>query len=138
MFWISKDPRIPHPREVLSKNFAILEGDPIAKKIFPRKNLIAGSNRGRNLQEIISPTVQQHKPQTPYFGPKLPKGSFQCENYKAGRKCELCSHMKDGVEFVVSDHFKNRRSVRGHLVHEPRAKVFKSRWFIYHINLVLI
>ena len=35
VFWISKfDPRIPHPREVLSKNFNILEGDPIAKKIF--------------------------------------------------------------------------------------------------------
>ena len=35
VFWISKfDPRIPHPREVLSQNFNILEGDPIAKKSF--------------------------------------------------------------------------------------------------------
>ena len=35
VFWISKfDPRIPHPREVVSQNVNILEGDPIAKTIF--------------------------------------------------------------------------------------------------------
>ena len=72
VFWISRfDPRVPHPREVLSSNFTILEGDPIAKKIFERKNLVAGSKRGKNLQELISPTVQKKKSNT-RIGPVLP------------------------------------------------------------------
>ena len=34
VFWISKfDPRVPHPRQVLSNNFHILEGDPIARAL---------------------------------------------------------------------------------------------------------
>ena len=134
VFWISRfDPRVPHPREVLSSNFTILEGDPIAKKIFERKNLVAGSKRGKNLQELISPTVQKKKSNTRRIGPVLPRGSFQCEHFKAGRKCDLCKHVKDGVEYVVSKHFNTKHAVRGHLVHQPRDKVFKDRWFIYQI-----
>ena len=30
-------------------------------KVFERKNLMAGSKRGRNLQELISPTVRKKK-----------------------------------------------------------------------------
>jgi hypothetical protein len=83
VFWISTfDPRIPHPRQVLTKNYPILEGDPIAREVFERKNLVAGSKRGRNLQELISPTVQQHKTSSQPMGPKLPKGSYQCKNLK--------------------------------------------------------
>ena len=41
--------------------------------------------------------------------------------------------MKDGEEFVVSKHFNTRHAVRGHLVHAPREKAFKDRWFIYQI-----
>ena len=66
MFWISKYfPRIPHPREVLSINYSILDWDPIARKIFERQNLVAGSKRGKNLQELISLTVQKHKQNSP-------------------------------------------------------------------------
>jgi hypothetical protein len=123
VFWISKfDPRIPHPRDVLSQNFNILEGDPIAKKIFQRKNLLAGSKRGKNLQELISPTVQQHKLNARKHGPSHVRGSFQCEHFKSGRKCELCNHVKEGEEFVVSKHFNTKHAVRGHLVHEPKGK----------------
>ena len=118
MFWISKyDPRIPHPREVMSSNYSIIDGDPKARTIFERKNLKAGSNRGKNLQELISPTVQRHKQNNPKYGPNLPRGSFQCEHFKTGRKCELCNHMKDGQSFVVSKHFKTKHAVLGHLVH---------------------
>jgi hypothetical protein len=121
VFWISKfDPRIPHPREVLSQNFNILEGDPIAKKIFQRKNLVAGSKRGKNIQELISPTVQQHKVNTRKHGPSHVRGSYQCENFKSGRKCELCNHVKEGEEFVVSKHFNTKHAVRGHQVHVPK------------------
>ena len=135
VFWISKfDPRVPHPRQVLSKNYHILEGDPIARDIFERKNLVAGSRRGKNIQELISPTVQKLKPLNSQMGPKLPRGSFQCQNFKEGKKCELCNHMKDGVEYVKSSHFGTKHAVRGHLVHQPRNQQFKDRWFVYLIQ----
>ena len=89
VFWISKyDPRIPHPRQVLSKNYHILEGDPIARELFERKNLVVGSRRGKNQRELISPTVQGKDGIHP-VGPSLPRGSHQCRNFKEGRKCEL-------------------------------------------------
>ena len=135
VFWISRyDPRIPHPRELLSENYKILEGDPVARKIFERKNLVAGSKRGKNIQELISPTVQKQKSKAQKVGPNQPRGSFQCPNFKAGKKCELCSHVREGVEYVVSKHFNTKHAVRGHLVHQPRDKRFKDRWFIYQIS----
>ena len=42
--------------------------------------------------------------------------------------------MYDGTSFVTSLHFKTKHTIRGHLVHEPRNKKFKDRWFIYLIN----
>ena len=42
--------------------------------------------------------------------------------------------MKDGQGFVVSRHFQTKHAVRGHLVHEPRERAFKDRWFIYQIE----
>ena len=42
-------------------------------------------------------------------------------------------YVEDGVEYVISKHFNTKHTVRGHLVHEPRDKVFKTRWFIYQI-----
>ena len=84
VFWISTfDPRVPHPRQVLSKNYQILEGDPIAREVFERKNLVAGSRRGKNLQELISPTQQKLKITPQQFGPRLPRGSFQCNHFKS-------------------------------------------------------
>ena len=135
VFWISKyDPRVPHPRAVMSKNYHILEGDAIAKTLFERKNLVAGSRRDKNLREIISPTVQKKTTFIQPSGPKLLNGSFQCENFKNGRKCELCSHMSDAVCFVTSQHFNTKHRIKGHLVHLPRDQKFKDRWFIYMIE----
>ena len=134
MFWISKfDPRVPLPRQVLSNNYHILEGDPIAREIFERKNLVAGSRRGENIQELISPTVQKLTPVRNPIGPQLPRGSFQCRNFKEGRKCELCNHMKDNVNFVYSTHFRTKHAIRGHLVQQPRNQQYKDRWFVYLI-----
>ena len=67
-------------------------------------------------------------------GPNRQKGSFQCNNHKLGRKCDLCKHMKDKVEFVYSQHFRTKHPVRGHLVHQPRDRPFKDRWFVYLIE----
>ena len=42
--------------------------------------------------------------------------------------------MRDGVEYVFSTHFRTKHAVRGHLVHQPRDKPFKDRWFVYLIQ----
>ena len=63
VFWISKfDPRVPHPRKIISKNYHLIKNHPIASKIFPRENIVAGSKRPPNLSEILSPTVQPPAP----------------------------------------------------------------------------
>ena len=78
VFWITKyDPRVPHPRAVLSKNYHILEGDLIARQLFERPNLGAGSRRGKNVKELISPTVQKKKAAFQPIGPRLMNGSYQ-------------------------------------------------------------
>ena len=59
-FFISPfDPRLPHPRKIISKNYELLARHPKAKQLFPRENLIAASRRLKNLGEILSPTVQK-------------------------------------------------------------------------------
>ena len=119
---------------MLTKNYPILEGDPIAREVFERKNLVAGSKRGKNIQELISPTVQKHKPCSQPMGRKFPRGSYQCRNFKEGRKCELCTHMKDNVQYDVPLHLRKMYAIKGHLAHQPRHKKFKDRWFVYLIN----
>ena len=52
------DPRVPHPRKLISQNYEILARNPIAKALFPRSNLVASGKRLPNLGEILSPTVQ--------------------------------------------------------------------------------
>ena len=56
------DPRMPHPRKIISRNYHHIEKHPIVSKIFPRGNLIASCKRLPNLGEILSPTVQKTNP----------------------------------------------------------------------------
>ena len=58
------DPRVPHPRKIISKNYKILARNETVKVLFPRSNLIAGGKRLPNLGEILSPTVQPPRPKT--------------------------------------------------------------------------
>ena len=39
------DPRLPHPREIISKNYELLARNEKAKALFPRENLLAASRR---------------------------------------------------------------------------------------------
>ena len=55
------DPRVPHPRKLITKNYSLLAGNPRAAALFPRENLIASSRRLPNLGEILSSTVQSAK-----------------------------------------------------------------------------
>ena len=59
-------------------------------------------------------------------------GSFHCEKFKDGGKCDLCLHMveKDHVE---SHHFGNSSKIHGHLAHD-KFPIGMLRWFIYSIE----
>ena len=59
VFYITKyDPRLPHPRQLLSRNYHHLENHPVLSNLFPRENMVGGTRRLPNLSEILSPTLQ--------------------------------------------------------------------------------
>ena len=56
-FYVSKyDPRMPHPRKLISRNYHHIASNPDLASLFPRENLIGGTKRDRNLGEMLSPT----------------------------------------------------------------------------------
>ena len=56
-FYVSKyDPRMPHPRKLISRNYHHIASNPDLAALFPRENLIGGTKRDRNLGEMLSPT----------------------------------------------------------------------------------
>ena len=63
IFWISQyDPRMAHQRWIISKNYNLLAADPQFSKLFPRKDIISGSRRLKNINEILSPTKARKAP----------------------------------------------------------------------------
>jgi hypothetical protein len=47
------DPRMPHPRQLISKNYHHIENHPTLSKIFPRSNLVASCRRLPNTKESL-------------------------------------------------------------------------------------
>ena len=69
-FYISKyDPRLPHPRKLISRNYHHLANHPVVCNLFPRENLVGGTKRLPNLSELLSPTVQQNLDDSDQPGP---------------------------------------------------------------------
>ena len=83
IYYVDKfDPRMPHPRKIISRNYHHIENHPIASKLFPRKNLIASCKRLPNLGEILSPTVQKTSDLNTGNGSR--NGSFTVKNLLEG------------------------------------------------------
>ena len=63
--------------------------------------------------------------------PSLPWGSFHCDRYKSGKRCDVCSHMRE-VDHIRSIYFQRNNRIHGYLAHDwtPEDKI---RWFIYCI-----
>ena len=59
-------------------------------------------------------------------------GSFNCAKFKSGKKCDLCSHMRE-TSVIESLYFSKNHRIHGHLAHDiiPADKI---RWFIYAIQ----
>merc|ERR1712218_337989 len=76
-FWVAPtDPRMPSQRSIISRNYHILESDPIAAKLLPRENLVSGNSRGKNLCERISPTNPKRPNNDHSNNDKPPRGCF--------------------------------------------------------------
>ena len=55
-FYITKyDPRMPHPQQMISRNYHHISNHPVLSNLFPRENLVGGTKRQRNLSEVLSP-----------------------------------------------------------------------------------
>ena len=50
---------MPHPRQLISRNYHHLQNHPLLSDLFPRGNLIGGTRKRKNLSEFLSPSVQQ-------------------------------------------------------------------------------
>ena len=59
-------------------------------------------------------------------------GSFHCNRFIEGGKCDLCAHMIE-KDLVYSSYFKTYSRVHGHLSHDTTSLSY-LRWFIYSIE----
>ena len=143
----SYDPRMPHPRRLISNNYHLIQSDPALADLFPRQNLIAGTRRGTNLQEILSPTNQsgpgpggggdddseEDGADTEGATGGRWNGSYHCRSYKERAKCDVCSYMAE-TSYVTSFHFKRRFAIHGRNIHLPASQKKKLQWFVYLVT----
>ena len=141
-FYITKyDPRLPHPRQLISSNYHHLEGHPILSHLFPRENLVGGTRRLKNLSEFLSPTVQSgggNNGDNPggddnAGGGDAPgrwNGSYHCQLYKSKGRCDVCTHMVE-TSTVTSPFYNRRFAIHGRNIHLPASQGNKLSWFVY-------
>ena len=136
------DPRMPHPRQLISKNYHHIENHAILKKLFPRESLVASCRRLPNLGEILSPTVQPPKP-SGGGGSRGgggggggaqgggDSGSYYCDKFRQGKSCDACLHLQRETTCVKSMYNQRTFAIHGHLTHLPASQKPKLRWFVY-------
>ena len=135
-FYITNyDPRMLHPRKLISRNYHHLEANPVLADLFPRENLIGGTRRLKNLSELLSPTVQTGAGGADDdLGNDAPggrwNGSYHCKSYKERRKCDVCSSMEE-TSFVTSYYYGRKFAIHGRNIHLPASQKGKYTWFVY-------
>ena len=135
------DPRMLHPRQLLSRNFHHIESNPELAELFPRKNLVGGTRRLKNLSEMLSPTVQSGpgpggnngNPAGGDSGVRW-NGSYHCTSHRRRRNgCDVCSYMIER-SYVTSMHFKKKFAIHKRNIHLPASQKKKMTWFIYLVE----
>ena len=144
-FITNYDPRVMHPRKLISRNYHHISSNPNLAALFPRENLVGGTKRLKNLQEMLSPTVQkgpgndgdndQNDDDDNSGGDEGARynGSYHCKSYKEKRKCDVCSYMME-TSFVTSYYFNRRFAIHGRNIHLPAGQKKKLKWFVYLVH----
>ena len=87
----------------------------------------------RNVQTEVSTNVEQASQTVANLGGQK-WGSFHCQKYREGGKCDLCKHMQE-KEVIQSFHFGTSSKIHGHLTHDQfSTDDEKLRWYIYCIE----
>ena len=136
-YFITKyDPRMLHPRQLISRNYHHMEKHPLLRNLFPRENLVGGTRRLRNLSEILSPTAQSSVG-VASGGSSVEKGaggrwigSSHAEMFKAKGRCDICSHMVE-TSTIYSPYFTRKFAIHGRNIHLPATQKNKHTWFFY-------
>ena len=144
IFWTSNyDPRLPHQRSIISKNYHLLLSDEKFVKSYPRKSFVAGCRRLPNLMELLAPTVprdsrkndgvnnndtQQHEP--------LEWGTWHCLKFKNNKPCDFCLHMDESRD-VKSTFFDKTFKIHGYLRHDYAPTGYINGLSIYW-NVLLV
>ena len=142
-YFVSKyDPRMPHPRALISRNYHHIQNHPVLSELFPRENLVGGTKRLKNLSELLSPTVQKSPAPDPEddndenpgddqtSSTDRHNGSYHCSRFREKNKCEVCSHMME-TSTIYSFYFQRNFAIHGRNIHLPASQKKKFRWFIY-------
>ena len=133
-----------HPRKLISRNYHHISSNPRLAALFPRENLVGGTRRLKNLQELLSPTVQKSRGEVDDNhddgdddngdpGGGRYNGSYHCKSFKQKQKCDVCSYMVE-TSYVTSYHFKRKHAIHGRNIHLPAGQKNKMRWFIYLVH----
>ena len=106
------------------------------------------SRRGKNLQEILSPTNQTNPDNDDSddnddagdgnqdgASEERWNGSYHCKLYinSSGSKCDVCSYMEE-TSYVTSLYFKRKFAIHGRNIHLPASMKKKLTWFVYLVN----
>ena len=150
-FYIAKfDPRLPHPRQLISRNYHHLANHPVVSNLFPRENLVGGTKRLPNLSELLSPTVQTNLGDGAQpgidgddgqhgdgggggGGGRRTNGSYHCNLYRTKGRCDVCSHMVE-TSTINSTYFRRKFAIHGRIVHLPASQKIKHTWFVYVVE----
>ena len=133
-----------HPRKLISRNYHHISINPRLAALFPRENLVGGTRRLKNLQELLSPTVQKSRGEVDDNhddgdddngdpGGGRYNGSYHCKSFKQKQKCDVCIYMVE-TSYVTSYHFKRKHAIHGRNIHLPAGQKNKMRWFIYLVH----
>ena len=153
VYFITKyDPRLPHPRQLLTRNYHHLENHPVLSNLFPRENMVGGTRRLPNLSEILSPTLQpsvggqdgqgdDDDDDTGGAGGRRGgaagggrwNGSYHCQLFRDKNRCDVCSHMTE-TSTIESFYFNRRFAIHGRKIHLPASQKKKYTWFVYVVR----
>ena len=102
IYWITTyDPRMPHQRTLINKNYHILANDYPFSQLYPRKAFVSGSRRLSNLMELLSPTTLKKHMNEVHERHHIKEVHEKMKNVV----CDICNYVMSD-NFQLQDHIK--------------------------------